>query len=213
MECDALNLAQHMNSRFAKNPRTHHGGTFTAARGESPVRPRSSPSAADPRGPGGVEPTAGAWTGAGKLEMDGMGQSGDWERREQSDSLMQHIQVFCSHLKLLIQQLYALSARTQRLSAPPTDLDGVKSALVDYRSFQSEVSSQQPLSDCVLHTGRLLLSCINSASPMLRDTLLLIEHQSGELQSHAQLLLSSILAAMDSILQSRDDGVELLQTS
>lgn len=34
-----------------------------------------------------------------------------------------------------------------------------------YQSFQREVSSHQPLTSSVLHTGQLLLSCINATSP------------------------------------------------
>lgn len=34
-----------------------------------------------------------------------------------------------------------------------------------YQSFQREVSSHQPLTSSVVHTGQLLLSCINTMSP------------------------------------------------
>uniref|UniRef100_A0A8D0DBF5 Centrosomal protein 68 n=1 Tax=Sander lucioperca TaxID=283035 RepID=A0A8D0DBF5_SANLU len=90
---------------------------------------------------------------------------GSQEDQEQSDSLMQHIQVFCSHLEQLIKQLYTVSEKMELLAAPTVDIDSVKSSLAEYQSFQREVSSQQPLTSCVLHTGQLLLGCINTMSP------------------------------------------------
>ncbi|XP_008299791.1 centrosomal protein of 68 kDa isoform X2 [Stegastes partitus] len=129
------------------------------------------------------------------------------EDQEQSNSLMQHIQVFCSHLELLIQQLYAVSEKMEILAAATGDTDNVKSSLAEYQSFQKEVSSHQPLTSCVLHTGQLLLSCINSTSPLLRDSLMLIEKQSGALQIHMEHFFSCILSAMDSrTQQSREDS-------
>lgn len=79
--------------------------------------------------------------------------------------------------------------------------------------FQREVSNHQPLTSSVLHTGQLLLNCINNTSPcpcvrqkkpfiispfsrpttmipsltfspVLRDALLLIEKQSGAIGAH-----------------------------
>lgn len=109
--------------------------------------------------------------------------------------------MFCSHLEKLIQQLYTVSEKMELLAAPTVDLDSVKSTLADYQSFQREVSSHQPLTSCVLHTGQLLLSCINTTSSLLRDALLLIERQSGVLQTHNEHFLSSIVSAMDSLTQ------------
>ncbi|KAK2823912.1 hypothetical protein Q5P01_021087 [Channa striata] len=128
-------------------------------------------------------------------------QSSRQEVQDQQDSLMKHIQVFCSHLEKLIQQLYTVSEKMELLAAPTVDLDSVKSTLADYQSFQREVSSHQPLTSCVLHTGQLLLSCINTTSSLLRDALLLIERQSGVLQTHNEHFLSSIVSAMDSLTQ------------
>ncbi|XP_071337775.1 centrosomal protein of 68 kDa isoform X2 [Trachinotus anak] len=123
------------------------------------------------------------------------------EEREQSASLMQHVQVFCSHLEQLIQQLYAVSEKMELLAAPAADIDSVKSSLAEYQSFQRAVSSHQPLTSRVLHTGQILLSCINTTSPLLRDTLQLIERQSGTLQTYTEHLFSSILSAMDTLTQ------------
>ncbi|KAF3708519.1 Centrosomal protein of 68 kDa [Channa argus] len=123
------------------------------------------------------------------------------EVQDQRESLMKHIQVFCSHLERLIQQLYTLSEKMELLAAPTVDMDSVKSSLADYQSFQREVSSHRPLTSCVLHAGQLLLSCINTTSPLLRNALLLIERQSVDLQTHTEHFLSSIVSAMDSLTQ------------
>uniref|UniRef100_A0A3Q0SPD1 Centrosomal protein 68 n=1 Tax=Amphilophus citrinellus TaxID=61819 RepID=A0A3Q0SPD1_AMPCI len=92
-------------------------------------------------------------------------QKDSWEDEEQSDSLMQHIQVFCSQLQLLIQQLHVVSEKMELLTAPTVEMDSVKSSLAEYQSFQREVSRHQPLASCALHAGQLLLSCMNSTSP------------------------------------------------
>ncbi|XP_039996122.1 centrosomal protein of 68 kDa isoform X2 [Xiphias gladius] len=128
-------------------------------------------------------------------------QRSSQEGQEQSHSLMQHIQVFCSHLEQLIQQLYTVSEKMELLAAPTVDIDSVKSSLAEYQSFQREVSSHQPLTSCVLHAGQLLLSCINTTSPLLRNTLLLVERQCEALQTNTEPLFSSILSAMDSLTQ------------
>lgn len=134
-------------------------------------------------------------------QLCGISLPSSQEDQDQSDSLMQHIQVFCSHLEQLIQQLYTVSEKMELLAAPTVDINSVRSSLAEYQSFQREVSSHQPLTSCVLHTGQLLLSCIGTMSPLLRDTLLLIERQSGALESHTQHFFSSILSAMDNLTQ------------
>lgn len=128
-------------------------------------------------------------------------QKDSWEDEEQSDSLTQHIQVFCSQLQRLIQQLHVVSEKMELLTAPTVEMDSVKCSLAEYQSFQREVSRHQPLASCALHAGQLLLSCMNSTSPFLRDALLLIESQSGVLQTHSEHFFSSVLSAMDNLTQ------------
>ncbi|XP_029377441.1 centrosomal protein of 68 kDa [Echeneis naucrates] len=132
------------------------------------------------------------------LSLPGSQKSNEGEL-EQSDSLMQQIQVFCSHLELLIQQLYSVSEKMELLAPPTTDIGSVKSCLADYQSLQRVMSRHQPLTSCVLHTGQLLLSCINTTSPLLRDALQLIQIQSGALQTCTERLFAAILSAMDSL--------------
>ncbi|XP_071387144.1 centrosomal protein of 68 kDa isoform X2 [Centroberyx affinis] len=121
------------------------------------------------------------------------------EAQEQADSLMQHIQMFCSNLDQLIQWLYTVSERIDVLAPPTVDIESVKSSLAEYQSFQREVCAHQPLTSSVLQTGEVLLACINTTSPVLRDTLVLIERQSRALETHTEHFFSSILSAMDSL--------------
>ncbi|XP_058508112.1 centrosomal protein of 68 kDa [Solea solea] len=104
-------------------------------------------------------------------------------QQEQSDSLLQHIQVFCSHLEQLIQHLYAASEKIELLAQPAVDITRLKLSLDEY---QREVRNHLPLTSCVMHSGQLLLRCINSMSPFLRDTLQLVARESEALQSYNQ---------------------------
>ncbi|KAK9541063.1 hypothetical protein VZT92_001139 [Zoarces viviparus] len=208
------------------------GGNHDTDEGKDETGRRAAQTAADHRDSETVRRSSGAWVepvGGGLspsslrevevlaeqlcgLTLPG-GQTSSRDDWEQSNSLMQHIQVFCSHLEQLIQKLYTVSGKMELLAAPTVDIDSVKSSLAEYQSFQREVSSHQPLTSCVLHTGRLLLGCINNTSPLLRDTLLLIERRCGALETHTEHFFSSILSAMDSLTrpgpvqQSRRDDL------
>lgn len=46
---------------------------------------------------------------------------------------MSFFQVFCSHLKQLIQQLYAVSEKMELLGVPTVDIDSVMSSLAEYQ--------------------------------------------------------------------------------
>ncbi|XP_029306309.1 centrosomal protein of 68 kDa isoform X2 [Cottoperca gobio] len=183
---------------------------------------------ADHRDSAAVRRSSGAWVepagGGGGLSPSrvrgvevlvcGLNLTSSQEQREHSDSLMQHIQVFCLQLEQLIQQLRAVSEKMEVLAAPTVDIDSVKSSLAEYQSFQRAMSIQQPLTSRVLHSGQLLLSCINTMSPLLRDTLQLIERQCGVLESHSQHHLCSILSAMDSLsLQNQQSREEPLAST
>lgn len=120
-------------------------------------------------------------------------------------SLMEHVTVFCGHLEQLVRWLYAASQKIDQLAPPTKDIHSVKSSLAQYQSFQRDVNSHMPLTSSVLQTGRLLLRCIHSTSPVLRDTLLLIESQSRLLERHTEHFFSSILSAMDSLTQPQTE--------
>ncbi|KAM8852762.1 centrosomal protein of 68 kDa [Synchiropus picturatus] len=122
-------------------------------------------------------------------------------REEQKGSLMEHIQTFSSHLQQLIQWLHTISEKKAVLTPPTLDRDCARQSLAEYQSFQREVGLHQPLTSSILKSGHLLLSCVGSVCPDIRDTLLLIEQQSTFVEKQAQQLLASILSAMDSLTQ------------
>ncbi|XP_026800564.3 centrosomal protein of 68 kDa isoform X1 [Pangasianodon hypophthalmus] len=129
---------------------------------------------------------------------------------ETQESLLQHLQTFCSNLEKLIQWLHKVVEKMDVLSPPSVDIESVKTSLADYKSFQEEVQAHRPLTASVLQTGEMLLCCMNSASPFLKDTLTLIERQSRALETHSEHLFSSILSTMDCLTEpdSQDDTEE-----
>ncbi|XP_066534509.1 centrosomal protein of 68 kDa [Hoplias malabaricus] len=120
---------------------------------------------------------------------------------ETKESLLQHIKAFCSNLEDLIQWLYTVVGKMEVLTPPSVDIDSVKASLADYKKFQKELQAHQPLTASVLQTGEMLLGCMNSASPFLKETLMLIERQSRVLETHSEHLFSSILSAMDCLTE------------
>ncbi|KAJ8250142.1 hypothetical protein COCON_G00220640 [Conger conger] len=133
----------------------------------------------------------------------------DQEGSEAKQSLMQQIQDFCCSLEQLIIWLYTVVERMERLTPPTVEIESVKSSLADYQSFQRELSSQQPLTSTVLHRGGLLLRCLDTTSPVLKETLRQIEKQSRALEAHADHLFSSILSAMDSLTDPSSSDTEV----
>ncbi|KAG7462889.1 hypothetical protein MATL_G00189430 [Megalops atlanticus] len=132
----------------------------------------------------------------------------DQEDTESKESLMYHIQTFCSNLEELILWLYTVVEKLESLAPPTADIESVKASLADYKSFQREVTARQPLTAAVLHTGEILLRSMNSTSPVLKDTLAQIERQSRALEAHAEHLFSSILSAMDSLTEPSSTEAE-----
>uniref|UniRef100_A0A3B5KBZ0 Centrosomal protein 68 n=1 Tax=Takifugu rubripes TaxID=31033 RepID=A0A3B5KBZ0_TAKRU len=129
----------------------------------------SAPGVLEAEGRGNSE-TAGK--GTSRLRQIGiytsfMGTEGCFYQEHCEPTLCVLFQTFCSQLEQLIQQLYALSERTELWSRASVDGDPVSDHL------------HQPLTSSVLHTGHRLLNCIDATSPFLRDTLLMIERTSG----------------------------------
>ncbi|XP_051507864.1 centrosomal protein of 68 kDa-like [Myxocyprinus asiaticus] len=127
----------------------------------------------------------------------------DQDEEENNESLMQHIQAFCSNLEKLIHWLYKVVEKVEVLSPPVVDLESVKASMAKYKSFQEEVQAHKPLTADVLQTGEMLLHCMNSASPFLKETLVLIERQSRTLETHSEYLFSSILSATNCLTDPR----------
>ncbi|XP_049592073.1 centrosomal protein of 68 kDa isoform X2 [Syngnathus scovelli] len=106
------------------------------------------------------------------------------EERDQSCSLMQHIRMFCSLLERYIHWLYEVSEKTDAWARP---VDNMKRSLAEY---QQELSCHQHLTSHVLQTGELLLGLMDNTSPLLRNTLLLVERQSRVMEDRTQRLMS-----------------------
>ncbi|KAM9477414.1 centrosomal protein of 68 kDa [Clarias gariepinus] len=120
---------------------------------------------------------------------------------ETQDSLLQHLQTFCSNLEKLIQWLHKVVEKMDLLYPPSVDIESVKASLADYKSFQEEVQTHRPLTASILQTGEMLLCCMNSTAPFLKETLTLIERQSHTLEAHSEHLFSSILSTMDCLTE------------
>ncbi|KAI9535799.1 hypothetical protein NQZ68_040461 [Dissostichus eleginoides] len=182
---------------------------------DTPEEEEKRASAADHRDSATVRSPSGAWVepaggGGGACPPSIRGLPGKQEQH--SDSLMQHIQVFCSQLEQLIQQLHAVSEQMELQTVPTVDIAGVKSSLAEY---QRAVRVQQPLTSVtssVLLSGQLLLRCIDHMSPFLRDTLQLIKSHCGALESRTQHLLCSILSAMESLSHQNQQNHQNTQT-
>nr|XP_047916696.1 centrosomal protein of 68 kDa isoform X3 [Anser cygnoides]XP_047916697.1 centrosomal protein of 68 kDa isoform X3 [Anser cygnoides] len=118
------------------------------------------------------------------------------EKGQQGESLAQCIKMFCCQLEELICWLYDVAALTDSWIPPMPDAASVKAALRRYLEFRKDVADHQSLTESVLQRGEALLECMASNSPALKETLGLIAKQSEELESHAERLYKSILAAV-----------------
>ncbi|TRY88014.1 hypothetical protein DNTS_028267 [Danionella cerebrum] len=127
------------------------------------------------------------------------------EENETKASLVQCLQPFCSNLEELIQWLHTVVEKVEVLSPPEAELESVKASLADFKSFQEDVQAHKPLTADVVQTGEMLLRCMDSTTPFLKDTLQLIETQSHTLEIHSEYLFSSILSAMDCLTDPRSE--------
>ncbi|NXO41251.1 CEP68 protein, partial [Locustella ochotensis] len=118
------------------------------------------------------------------------------KKSQQSESLMQCVKMFCCQLEELIRWLYSVVDVTGSWAPPSPDAGSVSSSLHRYLEFRKDVAEHRSLTESVLERGEALLDCMASNSPALKDTLALIARQSEELESHAEHLYKSILAAV-----------------
>ncbi|KAI6071590.1 UPF0450 protein C17orf58-like protein [Aix galericulata] len=119
------------------------------------------------------------------------------EKGQQGESLAQCIKMFCCQLEELICWLYDVAELTDSWVPPTPDAASVKAALRRYLEFRRDVADHRSLTESVLQQGEALLECMASNSPALKETLGLIAKQSEELESHAERLYKSVLAAVD----------------
>ncbi|NXF07747.1 CEP68 protein, partial [Smithornis capensis] len=118
------------------------------------------------------------------------------KRRQQSESLVQCVKLFCCQLEELIAWLYEVVDVTTSWVPPSPDTGSVTASLHRYLEFRKDVANHRSLTESVLERGEALLDCMASNSPALKDTLGLIARQSEELESHAEHLYQSIVAAV-----------------
>ncbi|NWI35424.1 CEP68 protein, partial [Picathartes gymnocephalus] len=127
------------------------------------------------------------------------------KKSQQSESLVQCVKMFCCQLEELIHWLYTVADVTGSWVPPSPDAESVSASLHRYLEFRKDVADHRSLTESVLERGEALLDCMASNSPALKDTLGLIAKQSEELESHAEHLYESILAAVGPV-RGKDEG-------
>ncbi|XP_048152358.1 centrosomal protein of 68 kDa isoform X2 [Corvus hawaiiensis] len=128
------------------------------------------------------------------------------KKSQQGESLVQCVKMFCSQLEELICWLYNVADVTGSWVPPSPDAESVLASLHRYLEFRKDVADHRSLTESVLERGEALLACMASNSPALKDTLGLIAKQSEELESHAEHLYESILAAVRGKDALQDEG-------
>ncbi|XP_059684561.1 centrosomal protein of 68 kDa [Gavia stellata] len=119
------------------------------------------------------------------------------KKSQQNESLAQCVKMFCCQLEELIHWLYNIADITDSWVPASPDAESVKASLRRYLEFRKDVADHRSLTESVLESGEALLDCMASNSPVLKDTLGLIAKQSEELETRAEHLYESVLAAVD----------------
>ncbi|XP_075003737.1 centrosomal protein of 68 kDa isoform X2 [Calonectris borealis] len=128
------------------------------------------------------------------------------KKSQQSESLAQCVKMFCCQLEELIRWLYNVADITGSWVPASPDTESVTASLHRYLEFKKDVADHRSLTESVLERGEALLDCMASSSPALKDTLGLIAKQSEELETHAEHLYESVLAAVGPT--QGEDGME-----
>ncbi|XP_039593935.1 centrosomal protein of 68 kDa [Polypterus senegalus] len=132
---------------------------------------------------------------------------------EMKDSLTQNIQAFCCELEQLILWLYQVAKKIDSWNPPKADPDSISFSLNEYKKFQQEIEDHEPLRLSVLKTGKLLLTCMKLTSPVLKESLKMIEKQSEALEHHTEHLYRSILTAMECVNEQQREDSDLESSS
>ncbi|NXH76963.1 CEP68 protein, partial [Hydrobates tethys] len=128
------------------------------------------------------------------------------KKSQRSESLAQCIKMFCCQLEELIRWLYSVADVTDSWIPASPDAESAKASLHRCLEFKKDVADHRSLTESVLERGEALLDCMASNSPALKDTLGLIAKQSEELETHAEHLYESVLAAVGPT--QGEDGAE-----
>ncbi|XP_071596284.1 centrosomal protein of 68 kDa isoform X3 [Heliangelus exortis] len=118
------------------------------------------------------------------------------KKNQQSQSLAQCVKMFCCQLEELIHWLYNVADITDNWVPALLDAESMKKSLHRCLEFKKDVADHRSLTESVLERGEALLDCMASNSPALKDTLGLIAKQSEELETHAEHLYETVLAAV-----------------
>ncbi|NWH54629.1 CEP68 protein, partial [Fregata magnificens] len=118
------------------------------------------------------------------------------KKSQPSESLAQCVKMFCCQLEELIRWLYNVADITDSWVPASPDAESMKASLHRCLEFRKDVADHRSLTESVLERGEALLDCMASNSPALKDTLGLIAKQSEELETHAEHLYESVLAAV-----------------
>ncbi|NWH73233.1 CEP68 protein, partial [Piaya cayana] len=128
------------------------------------------------------------------------------KKSQQGESLAHCVKMFCCQLEELIHWLYNIADIADSWVPASPDAESMKASLHRYLEFKKDVAKHRSLTESVLERGEALLDCMASSSPALKDTLGLIAKQSEVLETHAEHLYESVLAAAGP-LQGKD-GME-----
>ncbi|NWS73893.1 CEP68 protein, partial [Crotophaga sulcirostris] len=128
------------------------------------------------------------------------------KKTQQSESLAHCIKMFCCQLEELIRWLYNIADIADSWVPASPDAESMKASLHRYLEFRKDVANHRTLTESVLERGEALLDCMVSNSPALKDTLGLIAKQSELLETRAEHLYESILAATGPM--QGEDGME-----
>lgn len=141
--------------------------------------------------------TRASWSAV--LDPDAEGQPPRKGGEQGKESLVQCVQTFCCQLEELIHWLYNVADTTDHLTAPRSNLTGLKSSLQLYRQFKKDIDEHQSLTESVLQKGEILLQSLLDNTPVLKDVLGRISRQPSALESHADRLYDTILASLDTL--------------
>ncbi|NXX89685.1 CEP68 protein, partial [Centropus bengalensis] len=117
------------------------------------------------------------------------------KKSPQSQSLAHCVKMFCCQLEELIHWLYSIADGADSWLPASPDAESRKASLRRYLEFRKDVANHRSLTESVLERGEALLDCMASNSPALKETLALIAKQSEVLETRAEHLYKSILAA------------------
>ncbi|NWQ91874.1 CEP68 protein, partial [Burhinus bistriatus] len=133
------------------------------------------------------------------------------KKSQQSESLAQCVKMFCCQLEELIRWLYHVVDITDSWVPPSPNAESLKASLRRCLEFRKDVADHRSLTERVLERGEALLDCMASNSPALKDTLGLIAKQSEALETQAEHMYESVLAAVGPVQGEdgrEDEGVQ-----